>query len=228
MTITSTTLVRAAGAAAALAGLIFIAVQINHPYLDATSITTTDVMACNSLKMVMAALALAGITGVYLRQVTKIGVLGLVGYVLFAAGYLSMLGTEYVAALVLPSIAHSSTAYVNDVIAVAVNRPSTGDIGLMHPAILFTGITYIGGGFTFAIALCRANVLARWASSLLALGTLATIAVGVVPQYERLFAIPTGLALVALGYSLWRDQRAPAAPPILNPVTSHLDPVGAK
>jgi len=228
MTITPSTLFRAAGVAAALAGLIFIGVQINHPYLDATSITSTDAMTRDSLKMLMAVLALAGITGVYLRQVTKIGVLGLVGYVLFAAGYVSMLGTEFVAALVLPSIAHSSTAYVNDVIAVAVNRPSTGDIGLMHPAILFTGITYIGGGFTFAIALFRANVLARWAAALLALGTLATIAVGVVPQYERLFAIPTGLALVALGYSLWRNHSAPAAPPIVNPVSSQLNAVGAK
>ena len=73
MTITSTTLFRAAGAAAALAGLIFIAVQINHPYLDAASITSTDAMTRDSLKMLMAVLALAGITGVYLNQVTKIG-----------------------------------------------------------------------------------------------------------------------------------------------------------
>jgi hypothetical protein len=182
----------------------------------------------NLLKMLMAALALTGITGIYLRQVTKIGVLGLFGFVLFAAGYLSIFGTEFVAALVLPSIAGSSQAYTNDVIAFANNRPATGDIGLMHTEILFTAVTYIGGGFLFALAMFRANVLARWAAVLLALGTLATIAVGVVPQYERLFAIPTGLALVALGYSLWRDQRAPAAPPVLNPVSSKLDVVGAK
>jgi hypothetical protein len=222
MTITPTTLFRAAGVAAVLAGLIFIGVQINHPYLDASSITTSDVMDRNFLKMVMAALALAGITGMYLRQVTKIGVLGLLGYVLFAAGYLSMLGTEFVAALVLPSIAHSANVYVESVIAVANNRPATGDIGLMRTAILFTGITYVAGGFLFAIALFRAKVLARWAAGLLAVGTLATIAVGLVPTYERLFALPTGLALVALGYSLWRDQRAPAAPPILDPVSSQL------
>ena len=211
MTITPTTLFRAAAVAAALAGLIFIGVQINHPYLDASSITTTDAIIRDSLKMLMAALALAGITGMYLCQVTKIGVLGLLGYVLFAAGYLSMLGTEFVAALVLPSIADSAHAYVNDVIAVANNRATTGDIGLMQTAILFTGITYAGGGFIFAIALFRANVLARWAAALLALGTLATIAVGLVPQYERLFALPTGFALVALGYSLWREQRAPGS-----------------
>ena len=228
MTITTTTLLRAAGVAAVLSGLIFIGVQINHPYLDATSITTTDVMTRNSLKMLMAALALAGVTGIYLRQVTKMGWLGLLGFVVFAAGYLSMFGTEFVAALVLPSIAHSSTAWVNDVIAAATNRPATGDIGRMQIAILFTGITYIGGGFLFAIALFRANVLARWAAVLLALGTLATIAAGIVPQYERLFAFPTGFALVALGYSLWRDLRAPAAAPILNPVSSQLDAVGAK
>jgi len=228
MTVTSTTLFRAAAAAAALAGLIFIGVQINHPYLDATSITTTDVMTRNSLKVLMVTLTLAGITGIYLRQVTKMGWLGLVGFVVFALGYLSMLGTEFVAAIGLPSIAHTSTAWVNDVISVANNRPATGDIGPMHYAILFTGITYIGGGLLFAIALFRANVLARWASVFLAVGTAATIATGIVPQYERLFAIPTGLALVALGYSLWRDQRSPAAAPVLNSARSQLDAVGAK
>jgi hypothetical protein len=111
---------------------------------------------------------------------------------------------------------------VNDVIAVANNRPATGDIGLMHPAILFTGVTYIAGGFLFAIALFRANVLARWAAALLALGTLATIAVGLVPQYERLFAIPTGLALVGLGYSLCRQPAAEA--PMLDAVSAVAAP----
>ena len=226
MTITYGFLLRAAAVAAAAAGLIFIGVQINHPALDATSITTTDVMIRNTLKMVMAALALTGITGVYLFQVPKIGVLGLIGYVVFALGYLSMFGTEYVAGLVLPSIAQSSTAYVNDVIAVATNQPAIGDIGSMQGAILFTGLTYIVGGVLFAIALFRANVLARWASALLAVGTLSAIGAGIVPQYERLFAIPTGLALVGLGYSLWRAQRTSAALPVLNPVSSNHAPVG--
>jgi hypothetical protein len=178
--------------------------------------------------MLMVALALAGITGVYLFQVTKIGVLGLIGYVVFAAGYLSMLGTEYVAALVLPAIAHTSTAWVNDAISIANNRPTTGDIGWMQGAIMFTGLTYIGGGVLFAIALFRANVLARWASALLAVGTLSAIGAGIVPQYERLFAIPTGLALVGLGYSLWRAQRKPADLPVVSPASSQLDPFGAK
>ena len=110
----------------------------------------------------------------------------------------------------------------------ANNRPAAGDIGPMQAAILFTGIAYVAGGFIFGIALFRANVLARWAAALLAAGTLATIATGIMPQYERLFAIPTGVALIGLGYSLWRQQRTPAAPSILNSVSLQLDAVGAK
>ena len=53
-------LTRWAGIAAAAAGAIFIAVQINHPQLNATSIQTTDVYIRDSLKVLMAALALAG------------------------------------------------------------------------------------------------------------------------------------------------------------------------
>jgi hypothetical protein len=225
MTVTHGFLLRAAAVAAAVAGLIFIGVQINHPHVDATSIITSDLIIRNFLKMIMVALALVGITGVYLFQVTKIGVLGLLGYVVFAAGYLSMLGSEYVAALVLPSIAGSSTAFVNDVIAVATNHPATGDIGAMRGAILFTGLTYIVGGVLFAIALFRANVLARWASALLAVGTLSAIGAGIVPEYERLFAIPTGLALVGLGYSLWRAQRSSDPVAAVHPVSSKFEPV---
>src|SRR2546427_13047784 len=86
MTITPTTLFRASGVAASLAGLIFVGVQINHPHLDVTSITTTDVITRNLLKLLMASMALAGLTGMYLRQVTKIGLVGLRGYGLFSAG----------------------------------------------------------------------------------------------------------------------------------------------
>ena len=43
MAITETALTRAAAAAAVAAGALFIGVQVGHPELDATSITTTEV-----------------------------------------------------------------------------------------------------------------------------------------------------------------------------------------
>jgi hypothetical protein len=233
MTITTTTLTRTAGVAAAVGGLLYLGVQINHPNLDLAFIGTTEWKIRQTMKILFAALSLAGITGMYLRQVKKSGVLGLIGYVLFAAGYLVMMSIELVGAVVLPSIAHSAPGYVSDVLAVAVpGGHATGDIGPMQPLISAMGIGFLGGGFLFGIALFRADVLARWGAALLAVGALATIAIPLLPQVNfRLFAIPTGVALVGLGYSLWRDQHGPAASPASSPVgrvSSQLHPAGAK
>ena len=210
---TTTTLTRAAGIAAAAAGLIFIGVQINHPHLDTTSITTTEVAIRNSLKVLMAALALAGITGIYLRQVRQAGVLGLAGYLLLGAFYLLIVPIEFIAAYVLPSIAGTDPSYVKDVIAAATGGTPTGDIGVLGTAIQVQGLTYLAGGLVFGIALYRAGVLARWAAALLAVGTVATLALSVLPEsFNRPFAVPTGVALIGLGISLWRDQRRSTAP----------------
>lgn len=228
MTVTPNSLFRATGVAAAVAGLIFIGVQIGSPHLDVTNITSPNAVIRDSLKVFMAALALAGITGMYLFQVRKIGVLGLVGYLTFAVGYLTMLGIEFVGAFVLPSIAHSSPAYVSNALAQATNGTVTGSIGLIKVAILVNGISYVVGGLIFGIALFRAHVLARWAALLLACGSVATVATGLLPQYERLFAFPTGVALIGLGYSVWHAQRAPVTRSITNAATSHLEAAGAK
>jgi hypothetical protein len=227
MTVTPSTLFRATGVAAAVAGLIFIGVQIGSPHLDGTNIASTNAVVRDSLKVLMAALALAGITGMYLFQVKRIGVLGLVGYLTFAIGYLTMLGIEFVAAFVLPSIAHSSPAYVSNAIAEATNGTVTGSIGLIKVAILVNGIAYVAGGFLFGIALFRAKVLTRWAGILLACGSVATVATGLMPQYERLFAFPTAVALIALGYSIWQAQRAAAARPVASSMGSQLEAAGA-
>src|SRR4051794_26301894 len=102
MTITATGLTKAAAAAAAVAGSIFIAVQIKHPASGTFTTETTQWVAREVAKIVMIALALAGITGMYLRQYRKAGALGLVGYLLFAAGYLAMFAVEVIGAAVLP------------------------------------------------------------------------------------------------------------------------------
>jgi hypothetical protein len=182
------------------------------------------------MKLLFAALSLAGITGMYLRQVTRTGVLGLIGYLALATGFLLMFATEAIGLVVLPSIVATSPAYVSDVLAVAVpGGHAAGDIGLIGPLSQLAGIGYLAGGLLFGIALFRARILARWAAALLAVGAVATLAIPLLPQINfRLFAIPTGVALVGLGYSLWREQRNPAAVPVPSPIGSQLDPAGAK
>ena len=208
MTITPTTLIRAAGAAAVVAGLIFIGVQINHPHADVSNVTTTEWAVRGSLKLLMAALVLAGITGMYLRQVKQIGVLGLLGYVVFSLGYILIFATTLVSAYVLPSLADTDPGYVNDFSAAATGGTAQGDIGLLGTVLQVQGIAYLAGGLLFGIALFRARVLARWAALLLAFAGLVSAALNVMPDaFYRFLAFPNGIAMIALGYSLWRSTR---------------------
>jgi hypothetical protein len=208
MTITPVTLSRSAGVAAIAAGLIFIAVQINHPHSDLAAVGTTEWAVRNSLKVLMAVLALAGITGMYLRQVKEIGLLGLLGYLLFGAGYLTIIGVAFVSAYVLPSIAETNPGYVNDLLAAATNGSAAGDIGLMQSALTFSGITYLAGGLVFGVALYRAGILARWAAALLAVASVLTVTLAVLPDaFYRFLAFPNSIAMIGLGYSLWLTTR---------------------
>jgi hypothetical protein len=208
MTITTTGLARAAGVSAAVAGLIFIAVQVNHPPMDLASVASTDWLVRSTAKAVMAALALVGITGMYLRQVRQVGLLGLIGYLLFGVGYLLMLSVGVIAAFVLPGLVNVAPAYVSDVVVAAFGGTPVGDIGAMTTVLAVSGVGYMLGGLLFGVALFRARILARWASALLAVGTIATASLAFLPEsFNRPMAVPVGIALIGLGVSLWRDQR---------------------
>jgi hypothetical protein len=213
MTITTNGLTRWAGIAAAAAGATFIGVQIGHPQLSATSIQTTDVYVRDTLKLLMGALALAGITGMYLNQVRKNGLLGLIGYLVFAAGYLSIICISFTAADVLPEVATSSAGFVNDAIAVNTSRGTVhGDIGALAIVMKVGGLAFLVGSLLFGAALYRADVLTRWAAALLAVAGVATAALSLMPDaLYRLLAFPNGIAMIALGYSLWKVARAEEA-----------------
>ena len=208
MTITATGLTKAAAAAAAAAGAIFIAVQIGHPSTGSFTTETTQWVVREYAKIGMAALALAGITGMYLRQYRKAGFLGLVGYLVFVVGYLAMFSVEVIAATVLPNLVDSQPGFVNDVIAAANGGTPNGDIGDLQTLFSVMGAGFIVGGLLFGVALFRTRVLPRWAAGLLALSTVATAALVVLPEsFNRPLAVPTGIALIALGVSLWRNPR---------------------
>ena len=229
MTVTTTKLTRAAGLSAVVGGLLFIAVQINHPLLDATFTTTTEYAVRETMKIFMAVFSLIGITGIYLRQVRQTGVFGLIGYAVLGVGYLAIFSTQVVGVFVLPTLAGSEPGFVNDVLAVATNRTPSGDIGPLQIFIQGGGFAYVAGGIIFGIALFRANVLARWAALLLSVGAVAILTTSMLPELtQRLFAIPVSVALIGLGFSLWREQRPQNTRPMASPASSQLDPTGAK
>jgi hypothetical protein len=173
----------------------------------------------------MAVLALVGITGMYLSRVRRNGVLGLLGYLVLGTGYLLITATTFALASVLPSVARTDAAYVDDVLAVVTGGTATGDIGVLQTALQVQNGAFLAGGLVFGIALYRAGVLARWACALLAVGGVVTVVISVLPDgFYRLLAFPNGIALIALGYSLWstarRDTTAQPAAVRTRPVTT--------
>ena len=212
MNVSTPRLGQGAGIAAAVAGAIYVAVQVKHPAMTVESATTADWVVRNTAKTVMSALVLAGITGMYLRQHAKAGISGLIGYLTLSAGFLMMFATTFMAAFALPTTARLDPAWTGDVIAAAFKGSADGDIGALTTVFAVTGAFYILGGLLFGLTTFRAGILNRGAAALLAVGNVATAALAVLPQsFNRPLAVPTGLALIGLGVSLWNDQRRASA-----------------
>jgi hypothetical protein len=221
MTITTSSLTKAAGAAAATAGAIFIAVQINHPPADVEHIVTTEMAVRETAKTVMAALSLVGFAGMFLVNRRRFGVLGLAGYLLLTIGYLALFAIQVIVAAVMPTVAKSDPGYVQDVLDKAVGKTPDGDIGGMQVLFDVSAVGYMAGGLLFGIALFRAGILTRWASALLAVATVSTVSLAVLPEsFNRPMAVPMGIALIGLGVSLWRSPRPAPAPA---PAAAHDD-----
>ncbi|MGH9286655.1 MAG: hypothetical protein ACRD0M_13420, partial [Acidimicrobiales bacterium] len=122
--------------------------------------------------------------------------------------YLGMFSVQVIAATVLPNLVDTQPGFVNDVVSAAAGGTPNGDIGGLQILFNLTGAGYILGGLLFGIALFRTRVLARWAAALLAVSTVGTAALAVLPEsFNRPIAVPEGIALIGLGVSLWRTQQ---------------------
>ena len=228
MNMTTSRLTRAAGLSAVLSGLLFIFVQLIHPDENVAAVTTTAWTVTHSLTMCMAVLGLVGLSGIYLRQVRETGLLGLIGYLMFGLFFLVTTAFTFVEAFVLPPLAEDAPRFVQDFLGIFTGVPSDGSLVLevFNP---IGGALYLVGGVVFGIAVFRARTLQRWAGVLLAAGTVSTLAIPLLPHaVGRFLAVPVGLAVAWLGWSLWSEQRTPATESVPESRGSRLDRVAAQ
>lgn len=212
-----------AGLCAAAAGAIFVGVQIGHPPVDVAHLTTAEMTIRESAKAAMSVLAIVGLAGIAARHQGSLGRVGRAGHVLVTIGYLAMFAVQVAVGFVLPSIADRDPAYVQDVLDAAMGGQAKGDIGLYPVLFGVAGLGFSIGGLLFGIAVFRAGILSRWAAALFAYGTVSALALAVLPEsFSRPFAVPTGVALVGLGVSLWRDQLASSSRPEGSPTAPRL------
>lgn len=214
MKITLPGLVRWAGLAAMTAGLSYALVGVFHPPNEVPTVTSTAWIASHILAMATSLFGLFGLTGLYAMQAEKSGWAGLAGYLLLSLWLALVLGFTFVEVLVLPALATASPAFVAGWLGLFNGTASDIDLSALSTAWALTGPLYILGGLLFGLATFRAGILSRWAGLLLAAGTVMGPLAAFVPlDWQPKAAIPVGIALLWLGYSLWSARREPASVP---------------
>jgi hypothetical protein len=229
MKITASKLIRYAGLAAMGAGTLYMAIQAIHPLDVLSSVTTTRWAITHYLSITMDILATLGIAGLYARQVEKSGWLGLGGYLLFSLFWTLSFAFHFVESFIEPLLATEAPKFVAGLLGMVAGQASEVNLGAVPAVYMLTGIVgYVLGGLLSGIATFRAGILPRWAGGLLAFGvTLPVVLSSVVHHpFDRLFAVPVGLALVWLGYALWseRQERASESLPGRSPSSANPEP----
>jgi hypothetical protein len=220
MTITPSKLTAAAGVAAITAGLLYASIQFVHPTEEVANVTGSTWAIVHYLTLAMGILGLAGITGMYLRQVKETGLLGLLGFLLLGLFYLAVVANSFVEAFVLPPLAEQAPHVATDILGIFGGAAADGSLGALEGISTFAFAVYLLGGLTFGIAIFRARILTRWAGILLAVGSVSTVLLPLFPHaVGRFAALPVGIAVAWLGYSLWVSARQTALLPATGTVT---------
>ena len=229
MKVTAPRLIRWTGLSAVAAGIIFVVIQPIHPLDVPSSVTTAEWTIIQSSKVAMCLLGLLGLAGLYARQVGRVGWLGLAGYLLFSLFFALTLPFVFAQAFIVPLLATTAPAFVEGWLGIFNGNPGEVDLGVLPALYNLTGGAYLLGGLLFGIATLRAGVLPRWAAGLLAVGTVLPLLASPLVEhpFDRIFAVPVGLALAWLGHALWskrREQAADTAPgtegPLLRPTAA--------
>lgn len=210
--ITASNLIRFAGIAAMLAGILFIVIQMIHPADILSSVETDRWAVVHYLGVAMCFLGLLGITGIYAKQVERAGWLGLAGYLLISLFYALTMAFQFIEAFVSPPLAAESPNFVEGMLRIQSGNVGDINVGSLETIYSVTGVMYLLGGLLFGIATLRAGILSRWAAGLLAIGTLLPLPLSslIHHPYDRILAVPVGLGLAWLGYSLWSNRRGKA------------------
>jgi hypothetical protein len=209
MTITTSTLTRGAAVAAALAGAAYIAIQFIHPADVVESLSTQAWVSVHILSFVEAILALIGVTGLYVYQARKAGILGLIGYLMFGLFFILQASFNFAEALIAPLIAVSAPQLAVDFVGLFGRYAPETDLGALAALPLVGAILYVGGAILFGTATIRARMLSRGAAILLIVAAAVTPLAALLPHaIERMAAVPMGAALIWLGWSLWLSSGA--------------------
>lgn len=227
MKVTTTGLIRSTGIAAVVAGLMFVVIQPLHPADVLASVTTDAWTLIHYATLIMLAMFVVGVTGIYASQVEKMGWLGLAGFVVLVIGLLLTAIGGVIEAFVQPLVASSDPAFVQGMLDMVHGHATDTDLGAIPLVWNAASAGFLGGTLLFGLATFRARILSRWASAIFAVGLFASAPVAGLLGNPRVAAVPIGIGLAWLGYSLWSQRQRSATGPMRDAATPHPDPAAA-
>ena len=187
---------RSVGPVSMIAAALMIISQGVHLGLGLTQGAQSADSAIHTVKYLLALVAmyalLLALTGLYLRQATAAGRLGLVGYLVAFMGTLLVAGDWWFESFVAPRIADLAPQVMDGAVT-----------GSMAVGAAMTFGLFALGWTVFGIATFRANVYPRAAASLLGIGGVIGILALSTP-----YQVPLAAAIGWIGYSLNRVDRA--------------------
>jgi hypothetical protein len=202
-------LIRCAGLSAMAAGILFVFIQLIHPPEALASVTTTMWIVVHALSVTMCLLWLWGIVGIYAVQVERAGWLGLAGVLVWSVFLVLTAAFTFAEAFILPPLVNDAPDFVQGFLGISSGSGGgAANVGILPTLYSLSGVLYLLGGVAFGVATLRAGILPRWTGAVLAAGTLAPLVFSILPHdYIRLAAVPAGIGLVCLGYSVWSETR---------------------
>ncbi len=206
-TVTAMNLNRWAGLFALLAGILYIGIQFFHPADYLSSVNTNGWIVVAALTTAMSLFSLIGILGIYFRQVAETSWLGLVGFIAFSLFWLISMTFSFIEAFVLPLLTYDAPKFVEGIVGIFGGTKSEVALGIFPVLAPLAGGLYILGGLLLGIATFRAKVLPRMAGALFAFSAVVTLAAAIISHpFDRILAIPMGLAFIWLGYALYSEH----------------------
>jgi hypothetical protein len=205
--VVASSFVRLAGIASVTAAGLMLTNQLSQLAFALTMSKSTAIATHglrNGLALLAAYALLIALTGLYARQATAAGRLGLVGYLVAALGTLLLAGDWWYETFVGPLIAEQAPEILNTAI---------GGSMLIGAAATFGSFAL--GWVLFGIASYRAGVFPRGAAILMVLGGIVGI-LALAPPFQ----VPLALAVGWMGWSLLRG----AVPQVATPAAAQPAP----
>jgi hypothetical protein len=200
----SSNLIRWAGLANIVGGLLVALGFILHPPEEAAAVSTSMWAISHLILVISTIFGMLGVFGLYARQSEETKLLGLTGFILVFVGTALFLGITYYAAFIEPVLAAKAPEFVESSFS---GRP----IGALAVVLPLMGLLFSLGWLLLGIGTIRTNILPRWAAILTIIGS---VPFGLVPLFivTKIAAVVFGLGIIWLGYALWSEKRAMTTP----------------